>query len=77
MIWVILLSVSDWDRFLVEAVSLNTETNFKLPFSKLCSKYGKVYREYIKLAYSIKDDLSDELFCYLNHLPDNLLFKWI
>lgn len=65
-----------WSDFCI-SFDFEGSTNFKTSFSKLCKRYGKAFREYIKLSYSVRDNISDEEFCHLNHLPDNLLIKWV
>lgn len=69
-------SDEEWERFVKEAMTDDGSTNFNLPFNKLTRFYGKAYKEYISLAYLAKDTLSNDDFCRLNHLPDNLLVKW-
>ncbi len=58
-----------WDRFVVETMREEGYTNFRFPFDKLCKKYGRAYMEYLRIAYSAKDNLSDKDFCFLNHCP--------
>lgn len=67
-----------WSDLLNNAVILNGPTNFKHEFKVLTRRFGKAYKEYIKISYQVKDNqLSDESFCLLNHLPINLLDKFI
>lgn len=65
----------EWVR-LSEVMNLQNGTNFLIPFQKLCKKYGRAYKEYIRVAYEVNETMSNAEFCFMNHLPEELLLKW-
>lgn len=60
---------------LLEVFSDNdADTNFTLPFSKLCKKYGKEYLDYLFNAYAAFEGSEIE-FCRINHCPISFMPK--
>ena len=69
------METAAWNRFCKEAFDLDGETNFIFDFAKLTKKYGKAYIYYLRLAYLIKFNLSDEEFCKFTHCTLDFLKK--
>lgn len=67
--------IEDWNKFVLTVMVSEGETNFKNDFKWLTRYHGRCYMDYLKAAYSAKDILTDEQFCYLNHCPLTILPK--
>ncbi len=68
------LPLEEWNR-LMGVMDNEGTTNFKIPFKKLTKEYGRAYIEYLRCAWAVKDGLSIEGFCRLNHCTESLLAR--
>ncbi len=56
-----------WNRFIEKGLKIGDEnSNVQHEFSRMTKEFGISYLEYLKAAYEVKDEMTDEEFCKLN-----------